>query len=160
MPGKALWWRNPNFFSYWLPPVCWGGAILALSGDLGSSGNTLGLLNWLLSLLPAFSPDQLPMLNFYVRKAGHVLAYAALSCLWFRALRGGRSLRPRQAFFGALSLSLLVSLADEGHQSFLTSRTGCLADVALDFSAALLAALGCGLAWPGPRPKDARPRQE
>jgi VanZ family protein len=153
VPGKAPWWRTPAFFSYWLPPVLWCGAILAFSGDWGSSGNTLGLVRWLLSFLPSLSPDQLLVLHFYVRKAGHVLAYGILSCLWLRALRGELPLRPPKAFFWALGLSLLVSLADEGHQSFFASRTGCLADVGLDFSAALLAALLCGLAWPGrPRP--------
>jgi VanZ family protein len=110
-------------------------------------------VRWLLSFLPSLSPDQLLVLHFYVRKAGHVLAYGILSCLWLRALRGELPLRPPKAFFWALGLSLLVSLADEGHQSFFASRTGCLADVGLDFSAALLAALLCGLAWPGrPRP--------
>jgi VanZ family protein len=165
VPRKAPWWRTPAFFSYWLPPVLWCGAILAFSGDLGSSGNTLGLLRWLLSFLPSLSPGQLPVLHFYLRKAGHVLAYAALSFLWFRAVRGELSLSPRQAFFWALGLSLLVSLADEGHQSFFGTRTGCLADVGLDFSAAFLAALVCGLAWPrrprpGSGPEDARRRQE
>jgi VanZ family protein len=74
-----------------------------------------------------------------VRKSAHVVVYATLSALWFRAQRGSRpGWRASWALF-ALLVSLLVASADEYHQSFDPSRTGTPWDVALDTFAAFLA---------------------
>lgn len=78
------------------------------------------------------------IIQFLVRKSAHVVVYATLSALWFRAQRGPRSgWRPSWALL-ALLVSLLVASTDEYHQSFLPSRTGTPWDVALDTFAALL----------------------
>ena len=61
-------WRQPHFYSYWLPPMLWGLAILCLSGDLGSGKNSLGILKWLLSWLVALEPAQLNLINLYCAK--------------------------------------------------------------------------------------------
>jgi VanZ family protein len=133
--------RVTDFLLYWLPPLVWTGSILTLSGDLGSSRNTLSLLKGLLSWLPFLTPAGIEVINGYLRKAGHALAYGSLYFLWFRAFRGQGHYGRGRAFLWSLSLCLLLAIADEGHQSFLASRSGSLKDVALDLLGAGLGAL-------------------
>jgi VanZ family protein len=140
-------WRRPNFLYYWLPPVLWGLAIIWLSGDAGSGKNTLGLLKWLLSGFVALEPAQLTMINFYVRKSGHVLAYGFMYFLWFRAFRGHADCGPWRACLGSLGFCLLFSALDEGCQWFFPSREASLRDVILDMSGASLGALITGAVW-------------
>jgi len=78
-----------------------------------------------------------------LRKTGHFVGYFTLSVLLFRSWR---ATFPRLstrwclqwAAVAFLSTSL-VSMLDEWHQSFLSSRTGRLSDVVLDSVAALTA---------------------
>ena len=78
-------------------------------------------------------------IQFLVRKTAHVVVYATLSALWFRAQRGPRSGWQSSWALLALLVSLLVAIGDEYHQSFDPSRTGTPWDVVLDTFAALLA---------------------
>jgi len=139
---------------YWLPPILWGLAIIGMSGDAASAPNTFGLLRWLLSWFVALKPAQIDMVNFYLRKTGHAVAYGLMYFLWFRALRGNLGTGPGRAFLYALGLCLLVSVTDEGHQSFTKARGGSGYDVLLDLSGASLAALITFAVWT-PRPKGA-----
>ncbi len=102
----------------------------------------------------ALKPAQIDMLNFYLRKTGHATAYGLMYFLWFRAFRGHLGTGPGRAFLYALGLCLLVSMTDEGHQSFTKSRGGSCYDVLLDLSGASLAALITFAVWT-PRPKAA-----
>ena len=134
--------RSGKFLYYWLPPLAWCGAVLTLSGDLPSSRNTLGLLNWLLSWFPPLSPAQLGLFHFYFRKTmGHFGNYALVYFLWFRAFRGQMGYHRVQAFLWSLGLCLSLALLDEGHQALFPSRGSSLRDVALDLAGALTAAL-------------------
>jgi VanZ family protein len=67
-----------------------------------------------------------------LRKLAHVLEYAVLALLWYRALHkvGGRT--PRTASWVALSICLVCSFADEAHQSMLPSRHGSARDFVID----------------------------
>jgi VanZ family protein len=130
-----------RFFLYWLPPLAVTVGILIFSGDLGSTLNTKKWVKWLLSWFPFLGEEQLQEGHGYLRKAGHVVAYGSLYLLWFRAWLWRLSPRRGAAILWSLALCLLIALADEGHQALLPSRSGCLSDVALDFGAALLAAL-------------------
>jgi VanZ family protein len=117
-----------------------------MSGDAASAKNTFGLLQWLLSWLVTLNPRQIDILNFYIRKTGHAVAYGLMYFLWFRAFRGHLGTTPGRAFLYALGLCLLVSVTDEGHQSLTKFRGGSRYDVLLDLSGASLAALitfGC-----------------
>jgi VanZ family protein len=134
-------WRKPLFLSYWAPPALWGLAVLCLSGDLGSGKNTLGILQWVLSGFVALEPAQMKLINFYVRKIGHILAYGILYFLWFRAFRAHMGLSQGRACLSSLGLCLSVSMTDEGHQCFTASRWGCITDVLLDLSGSGLTAL-------------------
>jgi VanZ family protein len=153
--GSALpIWRKPHFLYYWLPPMLWGLAVLSLSGDAGSATNTRHLLQWLLSGLVTVNPAQLGLINAWFRKTGHVLAYAGLYFLWFRAFRDSAGFGGWRACLWSLGFCLLFSSADEGRQWFHSSRGASARDVLLDMSGAGLAALITGALWtraPGPR---------
>jgi len=140
-------WRKLNFLSYWLPPVLWGLAVLCLSGDLGSGQNTLGLLKWLFSWFADLEPAQLKSINFYGRKTGHVLAYALMYSLWFRAFRAQTHYRAWGASLWSLGLCLFYASMDEGRQWYYASRGASINDVILDMSGASLMALIAAAVW-------------
>ncbi|MFZ5453497.1 MAG: VanZ family protein [Thermodesulfobacteriota bacterium] len=134
-----------NFCLYWLPPLLLSGGILLFSGNLGSSEHTKKLLDWVLSWLPFGEMPWPEQGQGLLRKIGHVTAYGSLSWLWFRALWRHLGGRLRTVVLFSLGLCLLIALLDEGHQSMMPSRTGSIWDVALDFGAAVLAALALSL---------------
>jgi VanZ family protein len=140
-------WRDPYFLHYWLPPILWGLAIIGMSGDVASAKNTVGLLKWLLSWFVVLKPAQINMVNFYLRKTGHAVAYGLMYFLWFRAFRGHLGADPGRSFLYALGLCLLVSMTDEGRQSLSRFRGGSGYDVLLDLSGASLAALITFAVW-------------
>lgn len=74
-----------------------------------------------------------------MRKSAHLIVYATLSALWFRAQRGPRSGWQARWALLALMVSMLVALGDEFHQSLVPSRGGSPWDVLLDSLGALLA---------------------
>ncbi len=146
-------WRRPHFYSYWVPPVVWGLAILCMSGDLGSGKNTLSILKRLLSWFVALEPAQLNLINFYVRKTGHAVAYGLMYFLWFRAFRGHADYGPWRACLWALGFCLFYASMDEVRQGFYCSRVGSVYDVILDMSGSGLGALITGAVWtPGSKP--------
>jgi VanZ family protein len=140
-------WRRPHLLYYWLPPVLWGLAVLSLSGDVGSDTNTRRLLQWLLSGLVALQPAQINLINFCLRKTGHVLAYGCMYFLWFRAFRDHADYGPWRACLWSLGFCLLYASADEGTQWFYASRGASVRDVILDMSGAGLAALVTAAVW-------------
>src|SRR5262249_28046680 len=80
--------------------------------------------------------------NFLIRKTGHVVGYAILSLLLFRAWRATIVVKshPRWAMVWArvaLAMTALVASLDEWHQTFLPSRTGPIHDVVLATAAGL-----------------------
>jgi VanZ family protein len=140
-------WRKPHFVYYWLPPTLWGVAVLCMSGDVGSGQNTLGLIKWLLAWVVALTPAQLKIINYYVRKTGHVLAYGSMYFLWFRAFREHAEYGPWRTFIWSLGFCLLFASLDEGRQWFYPSRGSSIWDVALDMSGSSLAALITAAVW-------------
>lgn len=124
----------PSPWRYWSLPLLWTLVILVVSGDLGASRNTTGLLSWLLSLFIVLSPATLDLVHGWLRKAAHVLTYSLLFLFWCRALLYSfQGRRPLSLSLG-LGLCLAVALLDEGRQALMASRTGSLADVALDLA--------------------------
>jgi VanZ family protein len=116
------------------------------------------LLHWLLAWVVALNPAQLNVVNHYMRKSGHVLAYGLMYFLWFRAFRGHADYRPWRACLWSLGLCLLVSSMDEGRQSFYPARGSSPWDVLLDMTAAVLAALIIAAVWRPRPPAVALPR--
>jgi len=86
------------------------------------------------------------VLHHYLRKIGHFIGYFTLSFFLFRAWKATLHLpqtprwAPRWAVI-AFFMSVLVASLDEWHQTYIPSRTGRFADVALDSAAALTAQL-------------------
>jgi VanZ family protein len=151
-------WRKPLFFYYWAPPILWGVAILTMSGNWGSGKNTLNLLHWLLSWVATLEPAQLNIINHYVRKSGHILAYGLMFFLWWRAFRSHAGYRPWRACLWSLGMCLCFSSADEGRQSFYPTRGSSSWDVLLDMSGAALAALIIAVVWRSRSPAVSLPR--
>ena len=92
-------------------------------------------------------PAQIKIINFYVRKTGHVLAYGLMYFLWFRAFRAQAHYGPWRACLWALGFCLFYASADEGRQCFYASRGASINDVSMDMAGASLAALVAGAVW-------------
>jgi VanZ family protein len=119
-----------------------------MAGDWGANKNTYGLLRFLLSWFWDLTPARLDLINFYVRKTGHFLAYALMYLLWFRAFREQTDYGPWRTCLWSLGFCLFFSLVDEGRQCFYDSRGASVYDVLLDMSGAGLAALIVAAVWP------------
>lgn len=91
--------------------------ILWASTDSFSSGQSRGWLSWLLGREVAYE------VNIAVRKLGHIVAYAILGALAWRADR-------RMAV--GIAVVLFVAVTDEWRQSLTLTRTGTAWDVLLD----------------------------
>jgi VanZ family protein len=132
------------FGNYWLPPLLLSTAILISAGDLGAGHNSRFILPLLQALFPTLSLTQLNLIHFYVRKAGHFLAYALLLAIWVRPWKRHLGFSLGKSEFLSLVIVLLLAILDEGRQSFYSSRGGSPWDVLLDMSGALTAALILG----------------
>jgi VanZ family protein len=129
-----------NFFRYWLPALAWAALVFLFSTGGFSQERTGHILRPFLEWLFGPIPDaRYVIIQFLVRKSAHLVVYATLSALWFRALRGPRGgWKPSWALL-ALLVAMLVALGDEFHQSFVPSRGGSPWDVLLDSFGAFLA---------------------
>jgi len=112
-----------RFLKSWLPVILWSALILSAANDEFSDANTRGWLEELFGPLPA-------VVNAIVRKGGHVVGYAILGLLAWRAHR---------TLFVALLVVIAVAVTDESMQAMTMTRGGSPFDVALDTCAALLA---------------------
>lgn len=127
----------------WIPALIWLAIICVESTDLLSSENTGSILYG--ALTRVFGPINIVEFirwHHYLRKLGHVVGYAIMSYLFFRAWRA--TLRsPRWRLWElpwarlAFWMTAAVASLDEFHQSFSPFRTGRWQDVVLDSSAAL-----------------------
>jgi VanZ family protein len=133
--------RLPFSWHHLALPILWGLAILVVSGDFGSSQNTLGLVKWLLSWIPALRPLQVQAIHGFLRKLGHILAYGILYLLWFRAFNSFLPGRRLLCLVLAMLCCLSVALLDEGHQGLVAARRGSFHDVRLDLFGAGISAV-------------------
>ena len=69
-------------------------------------------------------------------KTAHIVVYAILTWLWWRALSPQREVS-WSVLTTALSLTVLYGISDEIHQLFIPGRHGRIADVLFDASGAL-----------------------
>jgi VanZ family protein len=114
-----------RFLKAWLPVVLWAALILSAANDEFSEANTRGWLERILSDAPK-------IVNTIIRKGGHIVAYAVLALLAWRAHR---------TLFIALFVAIAVSITDETMQAMTLTREGSQYDVLLDTCGALLATL-------------------
>lgn len=77
-------------------------------------------------------------MSFY--KTAHLVAYAILAWLWWRALAAGRQ-TTWPVLLAAFALTTLYGISDEIHQAYVPGRYSRLADVLFDAGGALLMVL-------------------
>jgi len=134
------------FLKYWLPLLIWLGVIFVGSTNVMSAEQTSRYIGpFLLWLKPGMSPKAIWTILVVVRKCAHVIEYAVLAFLLWRALRSVPTLRTRTFIvFGAVLLGCaLVAASDEFHQTFVKSRTPSVRDVLLDVGGAFLGLMIC-----------------
>jgi VanZ family protein len=123
----------------WLAVGACIGIILLFAGDDFSAGRTSRIL---LPLLRHFFPDvdvaTLRELHGVVRKAAHVIEYALLAFLAYRALRLTIDVSVLATAAWTLGIVLLVASTDELRQSLIEARTGSIVDVGLDLAGGAL----------------------
>lgn len=142
--GSGLIPERKKLVTDWTAAGLWIGLIAVESTDWFSAEHTGRFLYPILHFLLNISPQAFEVFHHYLRKTGHFVGYFALSALLFRAWKD--TLHPDKLRTWALRwamcaffMSALVASLDEWHQTFLPSRTGRVADVMLDSSAALTA---------------------
>jgi VanZ family protein len=128
----------------WIAAILWLIVIAIESTTYLSAHNTSKILYPLLHFIFGLNHSQFDTWHFYIRKSGHVVGYAMLSILLFRAWKeslpanGDPKWTMRWATIAVLGTTLVASL-DEWHQSFLPSRTGIWQDAVLDTVAGIAA---------------------
>lgn len=123
----------------WLWVGLWLLVVLQFSsGGYSAEWSLLGLRP-LMQML-GLAPEQADLVHFFIRKSAHVVEYAVLGFLAFRA--AALSLAPPRAAACAFLLCAFVATLDEVHQASEPTRTGTAADVVLDLAGATL---GLGL---------------
>lgn len=107
---------------YWLPPLIWMGVIFYVSSR------------------PRISITENSLYAFLIFKTLHLIEYALLYFLLFRALYSlkGKNFTLGHKFLLAFIVSALYGLSDEIHQAFVPTREGRLRDVFIDSGGALL----------------------
>ena len=150
-----------RIFWAWLWVALCVGVIWTFSGETFSGTGTprflVPMLRW---LWPGISNDTVYTIHLFVRKSAHMTEYAVLALLAARALRITLDVSLLRVALLTLLLVLAVSGVDEAHQSILPTRTGSIADVAIDFAGGALGVLlivafhrwlGIGAQVSGPR---------
>jgi VanZ family protein len=141
-----------NLLKAWIAAILWLIVIAIESTAMLSSSNTSRILYPVLHFLFGLDWERFHQWHFYIRKGGHVVGYAILSVLLFRAWRAtlpamnDTNWTLRWATLALLGTAFVASL-DEWHQSFIPSRTGRWEDVALDTCAGLAAQMLIFLWW-------------
>lgn len=138
-----------GFLKYWLPVLLWMAVIFSGSGDSKSSSHSsriiVPLMRW---MVPDISSENLDLVVLLVRKCAHLTEYAMLAWLCWRALRRPvkHDRRPWswRLAGGAILFVALYAASDEWHQTFVPNREGCVRDVLIDTTGAVL---GMALLW-------------
>jgi VanZ family protein len=123
----------------WLPVLVWAGIIFALSAtpDL------------------RFAPSDI--VDFVVRKAGHMFVFGVLAVLIWRPLKSSAI---RRTIVWSWVLTVAYAASDEFHQSFTAGRHPSPVDVGIDSVGALLFLLALTLWLRRRRAPSGVPRQD
>ncbi len=96
----------------------------------------MGLIFWLSSQSVLVEVED-PASEKLFYKSAHVIAYAGMAWLWWRALSRERA-RNWPLLLTAFALATLYGISDEIHQLFVPGRHGRVTDVLFDAAGALL----------------------
>lgn len=112
--NETLSWRRTLW--YWGPVVIWMVIIF-----VGSSHSNVVL-------------SESPSRDDLMKNLGHIIEYALLGFLIFRALssKKGDTLSSRYVWLWSLTGAILYGLSDEVHQMFVPTRTAYLGDILMD----------------------------
>ena len=112
-----------KFFRYWLPVAVWM------------------IIIFLFSTRQRIQISDQGAINFLFFKTLHVIEYAILYVLYFRAIRFSLRRKNDVVLYAiAFILTIFYAISDEIHQTMVPSREGRLRDVIID-------AIGAFLAW-------------
>lgn len=103
---------------YWLPLIAW-----------------MGIIFWFSSQPQPFDLPE-SWQETLVGSGGHILGYAGLGLLWWRALAARRLTSQRRTLALAFLLTVLYAVSDEHHQTSVPGRDGTLVDVFIDAAGA------------------------
>lgn len=129
----------------WLPVVLWAGLVLYASTSVASGDRTASIFRPILAwFFPHMNMASVPEINFFARKAAHVIQFAIYAMLLWRGLWLNPPLivRTRSVVACILGTAALLALASEGIQLFSPMRSSLFSDVWLDV---LGAAIGTGI---------------
>lgn len=102
-----------RILKYWLPPILWGLIIFSFSSlQVGSS-------------------NEIYWKDFLFKKTAHVIEYAILAILLYRAMINSE-VSKKKAFLISIAVASLYGLTDEFHQSFTPGREPKIRDVFID----------------------------
>ena len=102
--------------------VRWGPALLIMAAI------------FTVSSFPSTSIPNYGVLDFLVKKSGHLLGYTSLAVAYCHALK----VKDARLGWIAWALVILFAISDEFHQSFVPGRTAWFVDVLIDASGGLL----------------------
>lgn len=130
---RLAWDRRRWWLRYWGPPVLVM-ALLFLSSSHPSQERPDDA-PWLyfFGLMPIFEG----VLELFIKKGVHFIAYGVLGLLFMRALVAG-GMTPRRAGYLAIVLATVYAMTDELHQAFVPGRSASGLDVGLDFAGAAI----------------------
>lgn len=128
--------QRRRWLTAYAPLVIWVFVVLGLGSSLGSMNETSRIIRPLLEFLfPSSPPDTITVYHGYIRKLAHITEYAVLAFLAARAFSVSAIAALKEYRFGfAVLVVLLVASLDEFHQSFESTRTGTVWDVALNLA--------------------------
>ena len=102
-----------KLLKYWLPPILWGLIIFSFSSlQVGSS-------------------NEIYWKDFVIKKTAHIVEYAILAVLLYRAMIGS-DIEKKKAIIFAILIVSLYGFTDEFHQSFTPGREPRIRDVIID----------------------------
>ena len=109
-----------RFIKYWLPVFIWLIIIFAFSNN------------------PTVRASEIHWRDFSVKKSAHVIIYAILSTLIYRALKSN-NVEMKKTGYISVFLASFYGITDEFHQSFTPGRDPTFRDIIFDTIGATLA---------------------
>ena len=119
----------------------------AQSGDLSGGLIESAVRFFFPSASQSFITQVISAAEFWVRKLAHFCIYAGLGALGFLTFVSYTSIPFALRCFFSLLMSVLYSMSDEYHQTFISGRSGELRDVLIDSAGALTGILFCALIY-------------
>jgi VanZ family protein len=105
---------------FWLPVILWGSVI------------------FLFSTRPTKPSSQIDWQDFIIKKSAHIVEYAVLTVLLYRALKES-GVDKKEAGIYAIIMAILYGASDEFHQSFTPGREPRVRDIFFDTIGGILA---------------------